>query len=101
MNGIEAMHRTDRAKVLSIKSDIARPGEIAVTIEDSGVGFANENLEQLFETFFTTKEDGMGMGLSISRSIVQTHGGRLWATAGAPFGAIFGFTLPAVVGDCR
>jgi PAS domain S-box-containing protein len=99
MNGIEAMRRIGRAKVLRIKSEIAPPKEIAVTIEDSGGGFANENLEQIFDTFFTTKEDGMGMGLSISRSIVQTHGGRLWATAGTPFGAIFGFTLPAVVGE--
>jgi C4-dicarboxylate-specific signal transduction histidine kinase len=70
MNGIEAMRSVnDRARVLSVKSAIAPPAEVAVTVEDTGVGFANSDPEHVFETFFTTKDDGMGMGLAISRSI--------------------------------
>jgi signal transduction histidine kinase len=74
------------------------PADVAVTVEDTGIGFDNNGSENIFETFFTTKEDGIGMGLSISRSIVQAHGGRLWASAGVPIGAVFSFTLPASAG---
>ena len=99
MNGIEAMRGVkDRARILSVKSAVAAPAEVAVTVEDTGIGFANSDPGHIFETFFTTKEEGMGMGLSISRSIVQAHGGRLWASAGAPVGAAFNFTLPASAG---
>src|ERR1700730_16669150 len=96
MNGIEAMRGVkDRARVLMVKSAVAAPADVAVTVEDTGFGFANSDPEHIFETFFTTKDDGMGMGLSISRSIVRDHGGRMWATPGAPIGAAFSFTLPA------
>ena len=99
MNGIEAMRPViDRSRVLRVKSAAAPPADVAVTVEDTGSGFGDNDPHHIFETFFTTKEDGMGMGLSISRSIVQAHGGRLWASAGAPVGAIFGFTLPARAG---
>jgi PAS domain S-box-containing protein len=99
MNGIEAMRGVkDRARILSVKSAVTVPAEVAVTVEDTGIGFVNSDPGHIFETFFTTKEEGMGMGLSISRSIVQAHGGRLWAAAGAPIGAVFSFTLPASAG---
>src|ERR1700738_1217512 len=99
MNGIDAMRGVkDRARVLRVKSAAAPAAAVAVTVEDTGIGFGDNDPEHVFETFYTTKEDGMGMGLSISRSIVQAHGGRLWASAGAPLGAVFGFTLPASAG---
>jgi PAS domain S-box-containing protein len=99
MNGMEAMRGViDRARVLRVKSAAVSPAAVAVTVQDTGIGFANNDPEHIFDTFFTTKEDGMGMGLSISRSIVQAHGGRLWASAGAPIGAVFSFILPASVG---
>jgi len=99
MNGIEAMRGViDRSRVLRVKSATVPPTDVAVTVEDTGIGFDNNGSENIFETFFTTKEDGIGMGLSISRSIVQAHGGRLWASAGVPIGAVFSFTLPASAG---
>ncbi|MBV8970205.1 MAG: two-component sensor histidine kinase, partial [Verrucomicrobia bacterium] len=68
---------------------------ILITVADSGVGLKAEDLPRLFETFYTTKSEGMGMGLAISRSIVEAHGGRLWATPNADVGATFQFLLPA------
>jgi len=68
-------------------------------VQDSGPGFDPNSLEHLFDAFYTTKPQGLGMGLSISRSIIDAHGGRLWATANAPCGAVFQFTLP--IGDER
>jgi PAS domain S-box-containing protein len=99
MNGIDAMRGVkDRARVLSVKSSAAPTAAVAVTIGDTGIGFGDNDPEHIFDTFYTTKEDGMGMGLAISRSIVQAHGGRLWAAAGASIGAVFNFTLPAHAG---
>ena len=99
MNGIEAMRGViDRARVLRVRSEVVPPANIAVTIEDTGTGFGNNGPDRIFETLYTTKEDGMGMGLSISRSIVQSHGGRLWAAPGNGCGAAFSFTLPAAAG---
>ena len=68
--------------------------EVLVTVLDSGIGLDPENMEMVFQPYFTTKDRGLGMGLSISRTIVESHGGRLWATPGANYGAIFQFTLP-------
>ena len=65
-----------------------------VTVADSGIGLKAEDLPRVFETFYTTKADGMGMGLAISRSIVEAHGGRLWATPNAALGATFQLMLP-------
>ena len=65
-----------------------------ITVRDSGPGLAPQLLDRLFDAFYTTKPDGLGMGLAISRLIVESHGGRLWATGNAPTGAAFQFTLP-------
>jgi signal transduction histidine kinase len=68
-------------------------------VKDSGPGLAQANLEQLFAPFYTTKPEGLGMGLSICRSIIEAHAGRLWVTANLPRGAIFSFTVPAHPGS--
>ena len=95
MNGIEAMQSvTDRPRELVIRSYQDETHRVPVTVTDSGVGISAENADRLFNAFFTTKSSGMGMGLSICRSIVEAHGGRLWATATVPHGAMFQFTLP-------
>jgi signal transduction histidine kinase len=67
---------------------------VGVTVQDTGSGIAANHLDHLFSAFFTTKPSGMGMGLSISRSIIEAHGGRLWAAPNEPHGAIFQFSLP-------
>jgi signal transduction histidine kinase len=72
---------------------------VLVTVRDSGPGLDPDSLDRLFEAFHTTKPDGLGMGLAISRSIVEAHGGRLWATPTAPRGAVFQFTLPLEAGE--
>src|ERR1700730_1653553 len=95
MNGIEAMQSvTDRPRELVVRSGQDEPQELLISVTDSGVGISAENADQLFTAFFTTKSGGMGMGLSICRSIMEAHGGRLWATANVPHGAAFQFTLP-------
>ena len=95
MNGIEAMAAvTDRPRELLIRSHPHEAAQVLVAVQDTGVGIDPNDLDQLFSAFFTTKPAGMGMGLSISRSIVEAHGGRLWATPNEPHGAIFHFSLP-------
>ena len=95
MNGIEAMQSvTDRSRELVIRSRLDETQHVLVSVTDCGVGISAENVDQLFTPFFTTKSGGMGMGLSICRSIMETHGGRMWATASVPHGATFQFTLP-------
>ncbi len=97
MNGIEAMQSvTDRPRELVIRS-CQNETQVLVGVTDSGLGISAENADQLFNPFFTTKASGMGMGLSICRSIMEAHGGRLWATANLPHGATFHFTLPVNV----
>ena len=95
MNGIEAMQSvTDRPRQLVIQSRQGETQQVHVSVTDCGVGISNENVGRLFEAFFTTKSSGLGMGLSICRSIIEAHGGRLWVTPNVPFGATFEFTLP-------
>jgi PAS domain S-box-containing protein len=95
MNGIEAMQSvTDRPRELVVRSGQDEPGQALISVADCGVGISAENVDRLFNPFFTTKSGGMGMGLSICRSIIEAHGGRLWATANLPHGATFQFTLP-------
>ena len=94
MNSVEAMRGSaERSRKLSIKS-VENAEGISVRVQDSGPGVAPEQADRIFEPFFTTKPEGIGMGLSISRSIVESHGGRLWAVA-VSGGALFEFTLPA------
>jgi PAS domain S-box-containing protein len=95
MNGIEAMQSvTDRPRELMIRSRQDDTQQVLVSVTDCGVGIAAENADRLFNAFFTTKASGMGMGLSICRSIIEAHGGRLRATSNVPHGAAFQFTLP-------
>ena len=99
MNGIEALIEvTDRPRLLWVQSRIDESGDVLVAVSDSGAGFDLE-VGRVFTPFFTTKAKGMGMGLSISRSLIEGHGGRLWATPNSPHGAVFSFTLPATVGS--
>jgi signal transduction histidine kinase len=79
---------------LAVNSGTSGPNDVFVEVRDSGPGLDPENIDRLFRSFYTTKSEGMGMGLSISRLIIESHGGRLWATANEPHGAVFRFTLP-------
>ena len=90
MSGVEDGNRELHISTVSIE-----PEGVRVAVRDSGPGLSSENLQRLFEPFYTTKPDGMGMGLSICRSIIEAHGGRLWATGCEPRGALFQFTVPA------
>ena len=96
MNAIEAMSGvSDGARNLHISTRSAEPSGVRVTVRDSGCGLSSESIGRVFEAFYTTKHSGLGMGLSISRSIIEAHGGQMWAAANLPRGAIFEFTLPA------
>jgi signal transduction histidine kinase len=85
---------TDRTKMLLIKGQITESGETRIMVEDNGMGIDSMNAERIFPPFFTTKPAGMGMGLSICRSIIEANGGRLWASAHLPQGTTFQFTVP-------
>ena len=96
MNGVEAMTSvSDRSRVLVLRSQPHESGGVLVSVQDSGLGLDPKNIGHVFDAFFTTKPEGMGMGLPISRSIVETHGGRLWLTPNDGQGVTFQFTLPA------
>jgi C4-dicarboxylate-specific signal transduction histidine kinase len=96
INAIQAMASvTARPRELSIRSRQNEAGHVLIEVADSGHGIGSTNLDQLFKAFFTTKPAGMGMGLSICRSIIEAHGGNVWATDNVPSGAVFHFTLPA------
>jgi signal transduction histidine kinase len=97
MNAIDAMAAViDRRRVLTIKSQSDADGGALVTVQDCGLGLDPTNAQRIFHPFFTTKPGGMGMGLSISNSIVQAHGGHLWASPALPCGTAFQFSLPGV-----
>ena len=95
LNGIQAMATiSDRKRELSISIARAAPDAFEVTVEDTGPGLDPAIAQRIFDPFFTTKPDGLGMGLSISRSIIEAHGGTLWASPRAPHGTAFHFTIP-------
>jgi signal transduction histidine kinase len=93
LNGIEAIKDTGGA--VTVKSQLGEDGKIQISIHDTGPGLPPGEADQIFDAFFTTKPQGSGMGLAISRSIVESHGGRLWANGDGGRGATFHFTLPA------
>jgi len=95
MNGIEAMaDLMNGQRELQVRSANDQSGDVFVAVADSGPGLVLAQADRLFEAFFTIKPEGMGMGLSICRSIIDAHGGRLWASPNLPNGAVFQFTLP-------
>ena len=97
LNGMDAMKDVEGTRELAIKSRQAENDEVVVTVSDTGVGLPAQQADQIFQPFFTTKPHGTGMGLRISRSIVESHGGRLWATSNSPRGASFHLTLTTKV----
>jgi signal transduction histidine kinase len=92
INGMEAI-QTGSGE-LSVASGRSEDGQLLVSVSDTGIGFPGDDLDRIFEAFFTTKPQGTGMGLSISRRIIESHGGRLWASPNSGRGATFQFTLP-------
>jgi PAS domain S-box-containing protein len=98
INGVDAMKEVEVARILTIRSQRAEDGQLVVSVSDTGVGLPAEEAGKIFDPFFTTKLDGTGMGLRISRSIIESHGGRLWADKPSPQGASFYFTLPIISG---
>ena len=92
LNGIEAMG--DTAGELSIKSQLGEGEQVLISVSDTGVGLPPQQADQIFNALFTTKPHGTGMGLRISRTIAESHGGRLWAADNSPHGATFHLTLP-------
>jgi two-component system sensor kinase FixL len=94
-NGMEAMSEVRPAsRHLTIHTSASGDGEVEIAVCDRGQGISTEVLDRVFDPFFTTKTTGLGMGLSISRSIIESHGGRLWATSDGETGTVFRFTLP-------
>jgi signal transduction histidine kinase len=95
MNSVEAMRSvTERTRELTVSSTLVEPSSVLVTVEDTGAGLDPAVAERVLEPFFTTKPDGLGMGLTICRSIVEAHGGRLWIAPRAPHGVDVRFTVP-------
>jgi C4-dicarboxylate-specific signal transduction histidine kinase len=99
LNAIEAMRGTTQGDRELLVRTAKADGGVLVTVMDSGPGLPQARLERIFEPFYTTKEGGLGVGLSICRSIIEAHGGRLWACANEPRGAVFQFTVLASVDD--
>ena len=96
MNAVEAMGSVQEGpRELSISTEQTQANGVLVAVRDSGPGVVLENIERVFEAFYTTKSSGVGMGLSICRSIIDAHGGRLWAEANEPRGSVFQFTFSA------
>ena len=99
MNSIDAMKEVDRFREIAVKSQSIENRKAIISVSDTGTGLPPQKAEQIFDAFFTTKAHGIGMGLRISRSIVESHGGQLWAADNSPHGTIFSFTLPASVDE--
>ncbi len=100
VNGLDAMDDVAaERRTLILETSIGEAGTVQIAVRDSGVGLDPEHADRIFEPFYTTKSQGMGMGLAINRSIVEAHGGRLWAVPNADQGATFAFTLPAAAGS--
>jgi signal transduction histidine kinase len=98
LNGIQAMEAViERRKELRVSVTIAEPDRVQVAVEDTGPGLDPTIAPRIFAPFFTTKPDGLGMGLSICRSIIQAHDGQLWASPGTPHGTVLHFTIPVAV----
>jgi C4-dicarboxylate-specific signal transduction histidine kinase len=95
LNAVQAMDEVpDEAREVRVTTSEYSPGEVRLGVRDTGPGLSPDGFSRLFEAFYTTKPDGMGMGLAICRSIVEAHGGRLWASANTPRGAMFQFSIP-------
>jgi PAS domain S-box-containing protein len=100
MNAVEAMGSiTDRKRILTVRSEISEPDHVLITVEDSGTGVEPGNASRVFDAFFTTKAQGMGMGLSVCRTIIESHGGQLWFSARSPHGSRFSAKLPTSLPD--
>jgi hypothetical protein len=99
LNAVEAMSSVEGMRKLSIDTEQNQAGGILIAVRDSGPGIDAKQRDRIFEPFYTTKASGVGMGLSICRSIIGAHGGRLWADANQGGGAVFQFTLPAAQED--
>ena len=97
-NAIDSMAAKDGVRLLRVKSSVDDSGGVIVAVEDTGTGVEPKDMDRIFTPLFTTKSHGMGMGLSICRSIIEAHEGRLWATPKGPHGAVFQFVLPAESG---
>jgi signal transduction histidine kinase len=99
INSIDAMKNVEGTRQLTLNSELSDDGQLLVSVHDTGSGLPIDQADQIFTAFFTTKSHGTGMGLSISRSIVESHGGRLWAINNSGSGASFKFTLPTAVAE--
>jgi signal transduction histidine kinase len=99
-NGIDAMKEVDGIRELAIKSEKTENDHLLISVSDTGIGLPPQQKDQIFNAFFTTKPHGTGMGLRISRSIVESHGGRLWAVGNSHRGASFYITLPSRLEAC-
>jgi len=94
-NAIYAMAAKDEPRVLCVKSEAYEGDSVMVSVSDTGTGVSPQDIDRIFNPLFTTKSDGMGMGLSICRAIIEAHNGRLWFSPNTPRGAVFQFTLHA------
>ena len=97
-NGSDAMRTVDdRPRELLFRTEVEEGDRVRLSVQDAGIGFEQQSLDRLFQTFYTTKNDGMGIGLSVSRSIIENHHGRLWATPNEGPGVTFSFSIPCAV----
>jgi signal transduction histidine kinase len=94
-NAIDSISAKHGHRISSIKAEVSHTGEVEVSVEDTGIGIGNQDVDRLFNPLFTTKSNGMGIGLSICRSIVEAHEGRLWVVPNMPEGAVFRFAMRA------